>query len=230
MKEGEEVAREPQVLRPFLLVLALMVLLQFSGQGAVIAYTEQIFRDARSSLEASTCSLLVGLTSLASSLLVLVLRPLAPSRLLLLASQLGMALCQLGLGLYLHQLPPLGSPCPWLPLPLLLGFTASYSLGLASLPWLLPTQLLPPTNRAATLTLANITSNLGWFVVLKTFQDLQEYAGLGAPFFLYGGVCVAGLFFIVIFLPEGFGITPGKTHTIFFDLETTRKTKAHSLT
>ena len=167
-----------------------------------------LHQDARSSLEASTCSLLVGLTSLASSLLVLVLRPLAPSRLLLLASQLGMTLCQLGLGLYLHQLPPLGSPCPWLPLPLLLGFTASYSLGLASLPWLLPTQLLPPTNRAATLTLANITSNIGWFVVLKTFQDLQDYAGLGAPFFLYGCVCTFGLIFILIFLPAGRAKTP----------------------
>ena len=189
-----------------------------------------LHQDARSSLEASTCSVLVGLTYLASSLLVLVVRPLAPSRVLLLASQLGMSLCQLGLGLYFHQLPPLGSPCPWLPLPLLMGFTASYSLGLASLPWLLPTQLLPPTSRAWTLTLANITSNLSWFVVLKTFQDVQDYAGLSAPFFLYGGVCVAGLFFIFIFLPEGCGIAPGKTDTNFFHQEPTGKTKAHSLT
>ena len=104
--------------------------------------------------------------------------------------------------------PPSRLPLSWLPLPLLLGFTASYSLGLASLPWLLPTQLLPPTNRAATLTLANITSNLGWFVVLKTFQDLQDYAGLGAPFFLYGCVCTFGLIFILIFLPAGRAKTP----------------------
>merc|ERR550534_2631059 len=88
------------VLQPFLVILVMMILLQFSGQGAVTFYTAQIFKDASSSLEPTNCALLVGLTYLGSALLGLVLKNLVGRRLLILASQLG-------LGLYFHHLAEL---------------------------------------------------------------------------------------------------------------------------
>ena len=63
-------------------------------------------------------------------------------------------------------------------------------------------------SRGYTHTIANLTSNLCWFIITKTFKDLQEQLGLAAPFFLYGGVCVFGLLFVFVFLPE----TRGKTY------------------
>ena len=63
-------------------------------------------------------------------------------------------------------------------------------------------------SRGYTHTIANLTSNLCWFIITKTFKDLQEQLGLAAPFFLYGGVCVFGLIFVFVFLPE----TRGKTY------------------
>jgi hypothetical protein len=56
--------------------------------------------------------------------------------------------------------------------------------------------------------MANLTSNFCWFVVTKTFEDIESDLGLCAPFFFYGGVCIFGLVFIYIFLPE----TRGKTY------------------
>ena len=64
-------------------------------------------QDASSSLEPTNCALLVGLTYLGSALLGLVLKNLVGRRLLILASQLGMAVSHLGLGLYFHHLAEL---------------------------------------------------------------------------------------------------------------------------
>ena len=105
-------------------------------------------QDAGSSLEPTDCALLVGVTYLASALLSLVLKNLVGRRLLLLTSQLGMAVSHLGLGLYFHQLPDTEeemeeSSLTWLPLPLVLAFTVSYNLGLGSLTWVVATEVLP---------------------------------------------------------------------------------------
>jgi len=227
------------VLQPFLVILVMMMLLQFSGQGAVTFYTAQIFKDASSSLEPTNCALLVGLTYFCSALLGLVLKNLVGRRLLILASQLGMAVSHLGLGLYFHLanctsttkdlveavtnqtvfvnedqdavLGPKSCQISWLPLPLIMGFTISFNLGLGSLTWVVATEVLPVRSRGWTHTLANLTSNLCWFVVTKTFRDLQDSLGHAAPFFLYGGVCLFGLVFIFIFLPETRGKTPEET-------------------
>ena len=67
----------------------------------------------------------------------------------------------------------------------------------------------------------------------KTFRDLQESLGQAAPFFLYGGVCLPfslvifwfgqvclfGLLFIFIFLPETRGKTPEETAQSFVGLQ-----------
>ena len=96
----------------------------------------------------------------------------------------------------------------WLPLPLLMMFTVAFNLGLGSLTWVVATEILPVRSRGYTHTIANVTSNFCWFLVTKTFRDIQFYFGMGAPFFMYGSVCVFGLVFIFIFLPE----TRGKSY------------------
>ena len=107
-----------------------------------------------------------------------------------------------------HRTSPLLTQISWLPLPLLMIFTIAFNLGLGSLTWVVATEILPVKSRGWTHTIANITSNFCWFLVTKTFNDLQDSFGLSAPFFLYGSVCVFGLIFIYIFLPE----TRGKTY------------------
>ena len=249
------------VLHPFLVILVLMFVLQFCGQGAITFYTVQIFKvgrlsrhdasnrsfqDACSGLEAKDCALAVGVVYFLSAILSLVLKNLVGRRFLMLVSALGMAVAQGSLGLYFHllqekqlhqpllcssatSLPNLTtnttasllaarqelSTVSWLPLPLVLVFTVSYNLGLGSLTWVVATEVLPVVSRGWTHTLANLTSNLCWFLVTKTFRDLQAALGHAAPFFFYGGVCLFGLLFIFIFLPETRGKTPEETAAAF---------------
>ncbi len=70
-------------------------------------------------------------------------------------------------------------------------------------------------SRRWTHTVANVTSNLWWFIVTKTFKDISTQLGMCVPFFLYGAVCVFGFIFIYIFLPETRGRTPEETARAF---------------
>ena len=112
--------------------------------------------------------------------------------------QTGMGVAHLGLAAHLHfaqvSAPHLGNltvasgeagggaregvagllAAPWLPLPLLIAFTIFYNLGLGSLSWSLPRELLPPPARPAALAIISAVSNLLWFIVTKTFHDIQQ--------------------------------------------------------
>ena len=90
----------------------------------------------------------------------------------------------------------------WTPLPLLLMFTAAFNIGVGSLPSLVFSDMLPLQSRTRTLTIANVTSNISWFLVTKTFRTLQIIFGAYSPFFLYGAASLIGFVFIFLFLPE----------------------------
>ena len=112
------------VLYPFLVILVLMFLLQFSGQGkehtsldlgkvtrvgitvagAITFYTAMIFDDAQSSVDPNDCALVIGVTYFLSSILGLVLKKHVGRRILLLASEFGMAFSQIAMGIYFYVL------------------------------------------------------------------------------------------------------------------------------
>merc|ERR1719400_413207 len=93
-----------RVLHPFLVILVLMFILQFCGQGVITFYTVRIFKDACSVVEAKDCALVIGVTYFLSALLSLVLKNLVGRRFLMLVSALGMAVAQCSLGFYFQAL------------------------------------------------------------------------------------------------------------------------------
>lgn len=160
---------KPPILKPFLVTLMLMILLQLSGQGVVTFYAGHIFQQANISLRPNDCALIVGLTYLLSSILSLVLRNLIGRRLLLLFSQVGMGLSMMATGVYfqsvaqpehnqdldlnstilnstLHQnaQETVHKYQSLLLLPVLQVFTFFYNIGLGSLTWTVATEILPP--------------------------------------------------------------------------------------
>ena len=99
-----EIFLHKSVFYPLLVVLALMFLFQFSGQGAITFYTALIFREAQCALSPNDCALIIGVTYFASSILGLVLKKHFGRRALLLISEIGMALSQISLGIYFYML------------------------------------------------------------------------------------------------------------------------------
>ena len=102
-----------------------------------------------------------------------------------------------------------------LPLPILIIFTLAFNVGMGSLTWVVATEILPFRSRRWTHTLANVTSNVCWFIVTKTYRDISTKFGLYVPFFIYGSVCLFGFVFIYVFLPETRGKTPEETAKAF---------------
>ncbi|XP_071743542.1 facilitated trehalose transporter Tret1 [Lepeophtheirus salmonis] len=200
------------VVYPFLVILILNFLHQFSGQGVMTFYTGHIFREAQSSLDPKDCALIIGVTYFLSSILGLILKKHVGRRVLLLISEFGMAASQLSLGTYFYYTlndknQPLAPEIRWIPLPLIIIFTVAFNIGIGSLTWVITTEILPVQSSKWTHAIANMTSNLWWFVVTKTFKDIYYNCGPYVPFYLYGIVCIFGFVFIYIFLPE----TQGKT-------------------
>ena len=102
-----------------------------------------------------------------------------------------------------------------LPLPILIIFTLAYNVGMGCLTWVVATEILPFRSRRWTHTVANVTSNLCWFAVTKTYTDISKTFGISVPFFIYGSVCLFGFVFIYVFLPETRGKTPEETAKAF---------------
>ena len=102
-----------------------------------------------------------------------------------------------------------------LPLPILILYTLAFNVGMGSPTWVVATEILPVRSRRWTHTVANVTSNLCWFVVTKTYKDISTQFGLYVPFFIYGSICLFGLVFIYVFLPETRGRTPEETAKAF---------------
>lgn len=92
------------VFYPFIVILVLMFLLQFSGQGAITFYTAMIFKEAECVLSPKDCAFIIGITYFLSSILGLVLKKHCGRRRLLLISEFGMAVAQLSMGLYFYLL------------------------------------------------------------------------------------------------------------------------------
>ena len=138
----------------------------------------------------------------------------------MLVSMIMMASSQMGVGLYFFRIPRSADGCTtkqaanetspnvsfdhytWTPLPLLLVFTTAFNIGVGSLSSPVFTEMLPLQSRTWTLTIANVASNISWFLVTKSFRTLQMNFGACSPFFLYGSACLVGFVFIFLFLPE----------------------------
>jgi len=187
-------------------------------------YTALIFEEADTIVDPNDCALIIGVAYFLSSILGLVLKKHVGRRILLLISELGMAISQISMGFYFYALDDIRiaqernadyDHVRWLPLPILIVYTVSFNIGMGSLTWVVATEILPVRSRRWTHTIANASSNLWWFVVTKTFKDLYTHLGPFVPFFTYGSVCLFGFIFIYIFLPETHGKTSDETAKTF---------------
>ncbi|XP_072946399.1 facilitated trehalose transporter Tret1-like [Epargyreus clarus] len=90
----------------------------------------------------------------------------------------------------------------WIPLLCVLTFTIAFSLGISPISSLLVGELFPLEYRSTGSAMATSFSHLCGFVNVKTAADFQDYIGLYGLFWLYAGISVLCLLFVVLFVPE----------------------------
>lgn len=86
----------------FLICVSLMFFQQFSGINAVIFFATQIFKDAGSTMDPSTCTIIIGVVQVLMTFASAALVERAGRKILLLFSSTVMALCLAALGYYFH--------------------------------------------------------------------------------------------------------------------------------
>ncbi|XP_059483424.1 facilitated trehalose transporter Tret1-like [Neocloeon triangulifer] len=189
----------PQMWRPVLLTCGLMFFQRFSGAHAFNFYAVPILRQTLGSgvnahAGAIVVSIVQLLAALASGLLIdrVGRVPLLAASLALMAASLA------GFGAAASQ----GAASAWLQLSCVLLFTVAFSLGIAPIPWLLLAELFPLEDRGAGAAIGTGFSYTCAFIGVKTFVDFQQWLGIGGAFWLYSLIAVAGLFFVLAFVPE----------------------------
>ncbi|XP_049542411.1 facilitated trehalose transporter Tret1 isoform X1 [Anopheles darlingi] len=196
-------------LKPLLISLGLMFFQQLSGINAVIFYTVTIFKSAGSTIDENICTIIVGCVNFIATFIATVLIDRLGRKILLYISDVAMIITLMTLGtfFYMKNNGDDVSHIGWLPLAAFVVFVLGFSLGFGPIPWLMMGEILPGKIRGSA---ASVATAFNWsctFVVTKTFADITAAIGNHGAFWMFGSVCIIGLLFVIMYVPE----TQGKS-------------------
>lgn len=95
----------------------------------------------------------------------------------------------------------------WIPTTGIVIFLIMSPMGLSSLPFVLMGELFPMNIKESAISLTVFLGVNMAFMVSKFYQPLSEMWGMYTVFWIFGSVCIIGVIFILLFLPE----TKGKS-------------------
>jgi sugar porter (SP) family MFS transporter len=194
-------------IRPALIVaVGLFFLQQLSGINAVIYYAPDIFEQAGFD-NADTqifATVGIGIINLATTILAMFLIDRIGRRPLLVLGFAGTAATMLIIAL--GVLNPSFVPS-WLVIAMLLLYIASFAISLGPLPHVMMSEIFPLRVRGPGMSMASI-SNWGFnFIVVFAFPLMLAGPGLAFTFTLFAAICLGGLFFTVMRVPETTGLS-----------------------
>ncbi|KAH8382581.1 hypothetical protein KR009_004198 [Drosophila setifemur] len=187
----------------------LMVFQQFSGINAVIFYTVPIFKSAGSTLDASVCSIVVGVVQVIMTLTSSLMIERAGRKMLLIFSSTVMTICLAMLGAYFNMKEGGKdvSAIGWLPLLCVAFFIISFSVGYGPIPWLMMGELFLPDVKGTAISLTVMLNWLCVFVVTKSFGSMNEALGSDITFWFFGVWMAAATAYVALAVQE----TKGKS-------------------
>eukprot|EP00698_Gefionella_okellyi_P013820 TRINITY_DN3810_c0_g1_i1.p1 TRINITY_DN3810_c0_g1~~TRINITY_DN3810_c0_g1_i1.p1 ORF type:complete len:998 (+),score=202.79 TRINITY_DN3810_c0_g1_i1:77-3070(+) len=202
------------VLKPLGLCMILFIAQQFSGANAVIFFAGDIFKAAGGP---DSSAAIVGAVQVLVTFFSVILMDRLGRRVLLLISLSGLCASNAVLGGFYWLQPPASQPAvaPWLALVCLMSFIASMSIGLAAIPWLIMSEIIPARVRGQA---AGIATMICWtcsFVVVMTFSSMNATMGNAATMWFYAGMCAASFVFVAVFIPETRGKTMEELERLF---------------
>ncbi|KAJ8953094.1 hypothetical protein NQ318_013436 [Aromia moschata] len=185
---------------------------KFSGKNPCLFYTETIFKEAGSSIDATLSVIIycsVELLAVASTTFFIVDR--FGKRLLMITSTAGCAISvfMIALHFYLKDYHfGLMENLDWLPITALVSYNILFSIGLSFGPVSVLSELFPTSVKAKALCIADSFSVMMGTIVSKFFQiTMDEFGTMSVPFFFFSMCSLVGLIFVIKCIPE----TKGKT-------------------
>jgi MFS transporter, SP family, galactose:H+ symporter len=212
--------------RPALVVgLGLAIFQQITGINTVIYYAPRILQTAgfNSASGAILATVGVGIVNVGMTIIAMYLVDRAGRRPLLLIGIAGMIVTLGVLGLSFRYS---SGQLAWIAVICLMGYVASFAIGLGPIFWLLIAEIYPLKIRGVaegTAATFNWASNL---IVSLTFLTLVEKLGASWTFFLYALASVASWLFAYYFVPETKGRTLEQIEAFWRERHLARQTVA----
>lgn len=190
-------------LKPFMVVTLFLVFAQLSGFAAMRPYLVPILKRYNVPIDADQAMSIIGLLKLTANLTIMCSVKWVGKRRLSLLSSLGVSACTASLGIYAYWFLPSAEVASGL-FPLIAVFLLAFmtSLGIAPIPWMLLSEVLPIRTRAIT---SGITVTINYIVVFaatKTYPQLETLLEMHGVLWLYFCFGATGFLFLYMFLPE----------------------------
>ncbi|XP_047468474.1 facilitated trehalose transporter Tret1-like [Penaeus chinensis] len=211
--------KEPYILKPLAITLALMVFQQVAGVNAVLYNINLIFQSSGTSISDDLSSIIVGLVQVIATSVGSLLIDRAGRKFLLSFSAFTMSLSIVSLGIFFYIKSTNESYAQeylgWLPLTSLMVFISAFSIGYGPIPWVMMGELFYPNVKEAA---GSMATTLNWtfvFIVTFVFSPLQDAIHDYGVYWLFGGLCAVNFLFCVLFVPETKGRTLQETMAHF---------------
>ncbi|XP_048005375.1 facilitated trehalose transporter Tret1-like [Leguminivora glycinivorella] len=195
--------------RPVLITCGLMFFQRFTAAHAFNFYAVNWFRKTLRVLSPHGGAIATSVVQLLASCLSGMLIDHVGRLPLLLISGAMMSLALAGFGSYAYYQDVIltssnvdSGSYDWIPLLCVLTLTIAFSLGISPISSLLVGELFPLEYRSTGSALATSFSHFCGFMNVKTAADFQEHIGLYGLFWLYAGLSVLCLLFVILFVPE----------------------------
>jgi len=182
---------------------------QLSGSQAMLQYPQMIFDQAHGNLESTYLTMILGVVSLISSVVCMMLTDCSGRKPLLIISTIGSACSTAMVAAYFHlQYNHVDTNnITWLPAIGVILYRIMHSLGLGAVPSTMAGELFP-TNVKALGNMINVIMTSGTaFIVTKLYPIMSENAGVHTPFWIFTACSLVSILFIFFYVPE----TKGRT-------------------
>ena len=193
----------PSVRRVLTIGVVLAVFQQWCGINVIFNYAHEIFSAAGYTVSDVLMNIVVtGVTNVLFTLLAVYTVDRWGRRALMTMGSAGLAVIYTVLGTaYYFEVSGL------VMLILVVLAIAAYAMSLAPIVWVVLSEIFPARLRGAMMALSTFCLWAASFVLTYSFPLLNQWLKTSGTFWVYGGICLAGFFFILRYLPE----TKGKS-------------------
>ncbi|GAB0097352.1 facilitated trehalose transporter Tret1 [Sergentomyia squamirostris] len=200
-------------LKPFFIVTMFFVFTQMSGLAGMRPYLVQIFHTYQIPVDPNWATFIVGLLKLSGNIFCMICVKFLGKRRITLISAAGVAMSCFAIGAYafLHfppgtssfgQHPRVVNPNGIYPLVGFFVLSFLTSFGIAPLPWVLLSEILPFRSRGLTSGISAAINYILVFVASKTYLNLEQGLSMHGVIWFYASVGTIGFIFHYFLLPE----------------------------
>ena len=188
----------PGVRGLLLIGIVLAVLQQFSGINILFNYAEEVYRGAGYGVSDILFNIVItGAINLIFTLVAMALVDRVGRRGLMIFGCFGIGLSHVAAGYAYHA----GAQGIGI-LVLTLSAIGCYAMSLAPVTWVLISEIFPNRVRASAVSISVSALWIASFILTYTFPFLNSALGTAGTFLLYGGICLAGGWFVIAKVPE----------------------------